>query len=397
MLDSVRRSTITRRLGRRPIASATAGAEPTGTTWHTTAAAPTAFTRIRLIFESVESSTIGISSAAVAVTSSLASHPTPSTGTWVPVTFDGGSASGTMPVGYSLTNQSVYKSDWITISSIARVDKYFEPYPLLMARVYFAGSGYSTLQVTGRLPGWSESPQSFGQSWKTSSQVIDGVSTPASFTSSVDRGTNVLIGFECDTIIKGATVLAIGDSITTGYKSAYDVRSGAAIVCGLLGSIAEPIGFINRGCDGSMSVEYIAAGLQALTDYSPSIAIYTPVTPNETLSSQSVADNMLSRANTFTAACITAGVVPILTTGTPNDMLSGSAYDIRAGLNTSVLALASSSVFVADTNAAMSDGANPERIIARYGSGDLVHPLNPGYEAYARALLPVARQAIFGY
>ena len=336
-----------------------------GWTSHMIMAAPSRFTHIRVILPNLEASALSGVTASVAVTDSATSKINPSTGVWSNATFSG-AGSVTLPARVSAQEPSLTLSDWIAIPSVDRVDG-GSGKPLVMIRV-FIPSANATFGVTGGLnPGGFN----FTETWQTRQQV-DGITTPANFTSTTE-GSSVAIGglmLRCEE--KQVVVMGVGDSITSGFAGTVLGNNWGAQACK-----AANLVWVNAGHNGQTTANYLARGKSFVTALTPSIAIFEGLSVNDGTPTQNIVNAAWAACLEFVDHCEASGVIPVLWTAIPRNTYDATADGFRKAYNAKVRA---SGIDYIDFDSVMSDGATPAKIVTGLFADDR-HPNDAGYVA----------------
>lgn len=269
-------------------------------TAHLTCSAPEDFNGVQLIFPNSGAS-VTVTSAAVAVTEDLTVsqiipriggtqyNSVAAAGTqlgWVPVTFAGGSATGTLPAG-TVQAPSYLLSDIIPLSSIPRTDG--GKFSLIMARYYYAASTFPVRTAIAN--GQNEINNLMAPyTYISLLQSVEGVSVPANFTSTVPNNNLAPVGFIFHTATGAKTVMLCGDSIMAGGSQADTDIGRANNIVGSWGfravrSVAEQfnkfIGVSQAAIGGATPTEYYNRFLaQISAGIKPSLVLYPPWSPN---------------------------------------------------------------------------------------------------------------------
>jgi hypothetical protein len=377
--------------------TATAGTTA-GSTWHVSAAADGPFTHVAPIFTSLESGTITITSCAVAALDAAgqASMPTGfphSSATYNAVTFSG-SASGTMPVRLAASQPSIYVGDLTKCQHLGADNngKYW-----VAVRAYFAGTGYSYRAISSATGLSGSGGQNNFMGWAQISQNVDGITTPANFTTTSQTGTNqVISGFiTLNDTGYGATLATFGDSTIAGVGSVSGCISGAGLSVYGMALTGKRISHMNGGMPGAIPSNYAAYARNVITQLGKYInfASYRVSSINEACNSQARLDAHWAECIAFVNTCHQYGVIPILETCTPQNLGSVGADAYRQTIN--ARARAQTTWLCFDVDAVLSDPAAPYQYLSAYNSGDNSHPNLMGYQAVADlAITPILSQLI---
>jgi lysophospholipase L1-like esterase len=322
---------------------------------------------------------------------------------WRTVTWAGAS-SCTAIAATGITQPTITASDWIPIRSVPRSDG--GTLPLLMLRIRYDGNTacYNVSTDANELV-TTENRGRVVQSQFLADASGVYVTAPGSNNTIADpSGTVLTVVVQTRTRSRGVTVLAIGDSITsckdivTDHFTSWGMRA-CADVADLSG---KPIGFVNLGYSSVNAETYWSTFAKPLiTTIKPDIAIYAGWTPNYgAYSTEAVMRvalrKMAGQLQDFIDTCKQGNIVPILWTGLPCSVatIGTAAIDAhRIAFNNQIRAMAGNGVYVADFDAALTDGAAPARISAAYTS-DYVHPNIAGVDIMAAVLTPVIERIV---
>lgn len=360
--------------------AATAGSAA-GTTWAVTMALPVPFTHIAPIFLNVETGAIAIGGCCAAAVASYTGFPH-SASAFTPLTFDGGNAAGSMPARAAASQPTPYIGDMVPLQSVPSIDGSGMYY--VHVRTYFAGTGYSYIGSNGT----TESGAALfgGQTYRTTSQAVDGVTTPANFTNGSAGNNMVLAGLAYYSEVGGACVAFIGDSTVRGVGSTSDLASGGVRAVGALSKPAMPYVAANMGCAGATPAVYEANAERYLAVMGATRAFYRVSSINQPVTTQAIADAhfaLMVRAHQF---CQARNIKFYPETCTPQNLGSVGADAFRTALNARVIAYAmNNGLKCVDVAAAVQDPAAPWRYLPAFNSGDNSHPNDAGYAAIQAA------------
>jgi hypothetical protein len=386
-------------------AFATAGT-PAGTTWHATVALPVPFTHVAPLFFNLETGTITIGACAVAAVANATPianggvYPS-SSATWVPALF-AGAASGVMPARAAANQPQLFAADMTALQSIPSNDGSGMYY--VGVRAYMPGTGYSYVGFQQSLDADAATIAALGnQKMRVSSQLVDGVTTPASFTQGASTGNSVLCGVMFRSESGVLTVAECGDSTTRGFigSGANSSNTGGGVAGSVMRALAAmttpalPAVCANAGCAGAVPADYEANGERYLALLKPACATYQIASINRAVVSQAIADESMAYFLKFVDFCQGLGIVPIGKTCKPQNLGSVGADVYRQALNTRLKTLCSSlGLLCIDEDAAVADPAAPYQYLAAYDSGDHSHPSNAGYDVLKDAARAVMSQLI---
>ena len=375
-----RRSTVITRGMATFVNAGTANASP-GWTSHIRVAADADFTHVRLLIPNLEAAAVTGCTAIVAATANSTSKITP-TGTWATVTV-AGSSTFTLPARVSASEPSYTVSDWIRLDSIPRDDG--GTLPLAMARLFIPVAN-ATFSSTGGINAGFDALYPDALSWQTRQQV-DGVGTPANLTGTGEGTTVAFHSLQFRSSVANATVLGVGDSITSGFAGTVQQDNWGWRAVNALRALGNRVSWLNGGVNGQTSTQYLARGKSLAAATAPQIVTYSPFTPNDGTPNATTIATQWANTLDFLDWCSANRYVPVLTTPCPWDSLTLAQDDLRKGLRDRILALRDR-VDVIDFDAVLSNQASPARFGAGLGDGDK-HPITAGYAVMAAAAQPV--------
>ena len=293
---------------------------------------------------------------------------------------------------------SISTSDWIPLRSVPRADG--GTLPLCILRFYIDGAvnafGYTA--DSGKYPLMrTPTAANRGRIIQMGNIGNNGVTNPAFKPSSL--GTTALpfaIQFRCRR--RGVTVMTVGDSITENNGLVADrLSSWGHRACADLSTADMPISHVNNGCSAMPTTTFWQHGKQMLSAIKPDIAVYSVWSPNnqpftDAALTRYKVTNMLAQAQDFVDYCQQNGVTPILLTGIPYTSMTASTDPERKWLIAEINKMGvGGHCIVVDTNAAIGNGATPERIKATYDFGDGIHPNETAIES---VIVPLVKAAI---
>lgn len=368
----------------------------TSSTWISTIKAPAAFSKVRLIHQSISTTPGSVFGALVAVTANPTDKVTPTTGTTITndagatghsrVTYNGANTANLPACGSDTTNDPGYLiSDWIDMDSIASNDGSGNFY--LQIRQKFTGHcGYFWLESTTH-PSYTDITKSTYHISYTFNG--DGITNPAAINQGMcsnDQNTTLFaVEFMVDHRVM--RVLMIGDSISMGsYDSGYPTY--AEDPYGISGRCNDyfmanniPINVINDAWSSKTTSQFSIWGKRSAETLLPSMAIYSVFSPNDTTITQAIANTQYRRAMDFAAYCIQYGVLPVFSFIAPVETYNLATDNIRKAL---IARVKTSGFEVIDTTSILGDGASPQQFIPAYRSetaGQGIHPSGAGYTA----------------
>ncbi len=239
----------------------------------------TDFTGVVIDVPNLHTSTVAGVKVSVAVSSvmgsvSTADWTTPSTGTWVEATGDGGSTLAAR-IAAERPSSNLFRAN---IDSIPRTDGGTRP--IIMVRIEYDYDGINPVVITSpnaAPTGWTATPF-LGRLMRHGTQAVLGVTTPASFTTTSVSGVNnvfPIIGYYAKTpgtqyIFSGECSLQ-GDGPIVPNMSPYWLRAQF-----LQSTVDAPIEAINAGMHGLTPAVYSARLMDILETVSPTIVFYSP-------------------------------------------------------------------------------------------------------------------------
>jgi len=378
-----RRSTIVTRGMATFVNAGTANAAP-GWTSHIRVAADADFTHVRLVIPNLEAAAVTLCTGIVAATANTTSKITP-TGAWATVTV-AGSATFTLPARVSAQEPSYTVTDWIRLDSIARDDG--GTLPLAMARLFIPQASNATFSATGGLSSGFDALYPDALAWQTRQQV-DGVTTPASLTSTSEGTTVAFHTLQFRSAVPNCTVLGIGDSITSGFSGTVQQNNWGWRAVQALQVAGSRVSWMNGGVNGQTTTQYLARGKSLAAAMSPQIVVYSAFSPNDGTPNATIINTQWANVLEFLDWASSNRYVPVVTTPVPWDSLTAPQDAFRITLRDRVLGLRALGVDVIDFDAVTSNQASPARWNTGMGDGDK-HPIDAGYAAMA-----AAAQAVF--
>jgi hypothetical protein len=243
----------------------------------------------------------------------------------------GGSASPVIAAALGANRPSYNVFDWNYFASVARNDAGGSA-PLLCARAYYPtgpATGYGNTSVpvaTGNIWNAGNAGNSYNQGRPVSylSAVGDFASGNYAAFSAGSPTTNfgMLIGeaefmHTCDVM----TVVAMGDSISQGDLSTYNLLSPVHLACAAISTLSRPVVACNQGFSSQTTTNFVAR-LQDMiaSGRKPSVCVYSAWSPNDVANGTDAvvaAAILVMRKNLVIAlnAMRNAGIVPVIATG----------------------------------------------------------------------------------
>jgi lysophospholipase L1-like esterase len=280
-------------------------------TYHSTITLEQGATRFRIWLPNVGSTSSTVALTKIAVSDTLGADPTvagsgevrytPSTATWVTVTF-GGSNSVTLPPAFSTTantrEPSWTPSDWIDLATVARIDG--GTLPVFMVRsLVNSGQDYNTGQYP--ISEWQKAVSTInnGRVWTGYRYTGDGVTTPANFVYTTNLGASIgpfHMRVEYAGQRPGITIAISGDSIADGAVNGSVGNYGNGWSWQLVSLLRAarptlPIEILPVSFSGTNSASFLAR-LQRFvaSGVHYDAVIHSPCSPNDGTPTQAVID-----------------------------------------------------------------------------------------------------------
>lgn len=306
------------------------------------------------------------------------------------VTFNNGGEDGSPPAPSGATGTLVVAagstapatlafSDWMQIPSISPDDG--GTFHHLLVRTYVSSGAPSMVIPTPIAKVSTDFPPVSGGRNLKSNYASGNQSAAATMTALGPAAYLTPVAVQFYSRKRGLTVLDIGDSLTQGLKATADHESAGFQAVRALSTPAFPLFYVNEGYSGMTSPNFYAKGLYAVDKFAPDIAMISIFSPNDGTATQASCDASFDRAMAFAQYCRDRKVIPILKTALPWGSTDTTTDFYRRSIN--ARAVNQGSVPVADISAAITDGANPERIQIAFDSGDHLHPNGSGYAKMA--------------
>jgi lysophospholipase L1-like esterase len=302
--------------------------------------------------------------------------------TWSEVTFNGGSATATIPAAVVSLGKIIpgfLISDFMPIISLVRTDG--GTFPVLRTRTHHpdstnitANSSYTALNADAANPGFITASETFSTIVGNLSTTAGTVTAAGSCNSPV--GALFYYSAGCYELASFGDSLTIGTTTTSNYLG-YPMR--AAYYAYAQGKRLTSMVEANNGMTHAT---YSAIALAFLAKYSPTFLSITSWSPNDAgATTQVVLDAMWSRILNLVQVCKSQGVVPIVLTPFPNASLNATLMNQQIAR---VLALPAWVIKI-DANTILNNGT-VGAFNAAYQS-DGVHTNDAGHGALGQALL----------
>lgn len=355
---------------------------------------------IRLLIPNGDTSTIAGVKASVAFGEVLGAHGdadviTPS-GAWSAVTFSG-SATVTLAAGTSGSLPSWTASDWIKIPSVPRTDG--GERPVMHIRILSSGpisrislNDFDDNQIIGSVP----------RVYRQRRQAVDGITTPANFTSNTwnDACHTALVQYMTD--VPGLCVAGFGDSIMSGTGATVRGNAWGLRGCTAVSSPEYPVQWLNVGqassagdtWESKMSGLFTAMG----TAYAPNVVLAPIGGPNSASNTLDATEVNTMRGDMAlmrrTAKTLAPDALLIPVTWLPENAASndyGSTDSLRRDYNASVKA---GRELIADVDSVLAGTMDVDGQV-EYLAGsttDGLHPNDTGHELLGAYLATVLQR-----
>lgn len=238
------------------------------------------------------SSSLGTYSAAPAANSSTgttSASPAPtetvssSGGVWRSATF-AGQSSGTLAAAVDATNNypSYTWTDWCQVASVDRSDG--GTYPILDLRIFIpvAGAqisiGYTGASNTAYAIFGRDDLFTGGRVCRSWNQDVDGVTTPASFTTATTTPTVIPIILQFTSRTTGRTLMVVADSIGDASTGPTYLLNGFALKAALASNV--PTEVCAQGFGGATSIQSTNRAFGVIDEVRPSHILATAASVN---------------------------------------------------------------------------------------------------------------------
>lgn len=360
---------------------------------------------VRLVFVNDQSGPMTITNVAIALTSEVGNGYTPvnqsganQLSLFQSVTFNNGGAdlppnaqnsgsatSASVPgytSGISLV-PTVYYSDWIKLAPNPRIDGGFGA--LLLARCY-STANIRYMSSTGFAPDITT---------RAMSAVFDGTpenaaASPYPFTTP-QTGSPACSPYGIDYIgsigaLQAFTVLNIGDSILSGYRSGY-ASAFTQRACIAISTASNPVNFWDDAYGGINVQDFITKGYRNLAgNVKPNAVVMECWSVNDSQSTSQYL-NSWAQAIQFANYAAMMGCPPILCTAAPVYSSNPTNEVFRVASN--ALVRGQTKYPVLDLDSIWGTGASPNAYQPQYGFGDGTHQNDAANAAAAAVLAPM--------
>lgn len=223
---------------------------------------------VRILIPNGDTSEVSGVKAAIGFGAVLGAHTdadaiTPSGG-WTNITWDG-SATVDLPAGTSGSVPSWSASDWIDVQSLERTDG--GERPVVHVRILATGAitrisanDYDDHQVVG----------SADRVYRQRRQTVDGITTPANFTSNTWNDACHVCLIQYMTDVPGLCVAGFGDSIMGGTGATLRGNAWGLRGCSAVSTLDLPVQWLNCGEGNSNGATWAAKAAALLAVMGPS-------------------------------------------------------------------------------------------------------------------------------
>jgi len=210
-------------------------------------------------------------------------------------------------------------SNWVPLASLDRTDGGI--YPLVVVRAFdlLANAALPGYVVgTGDLTNWATKPD--GRLWCARDQIVDGVTTPASFTSTTNQNRSPIIAIQYQARGRVVTVMSCGDSIASGQGTYVGQGFYGKAADAVRDALSIPIEYANFSWEGQNSFAVDGSGYMARAmdimrgELCPDIMCMGASTPNDTAPTitQAIIDRTRWARERMTALAADKGVKLLL-------------------------------------------------------------------------------------
>jgi lysophospholipase L1-like esterase len=192
----------------------------------------------------------------------------------------------------------------------------------------------------------------------------------------------------------GATVLAVGDSLTQGVVSGNrEAYAWGHYATSTLSTRARPVAFVNGGRAGQPSSVFLPFGRELLDTLRPEIVTISVWSPNGA-KDRAAAEQAWEGALDLAREAEARGSIPILATAVPFNLRPGHEA-LREANNARARSLAArGGMLLADLDAAVADPADPATAAPPFRAPRGNHLSIEGYRACGAAAAPVIARAL---
>lgn len=345
------------------------------------------FVGVVLGFQNQTSTAITITTAKVA--SPAADGDTGGALTWVPVTFDGGTATKALPVASGTDpdlKTTIVESDLAIISPASALN-------LLMTRVYCSGNGTADNPAAGEITAYNTLNSSYWRTGFAGGAIADN----AAIAWSADAG-RLIVPAYIRFIYKKRTITVVGcgGSLTRGQGSTGNANGMIKQACALLN--AEDSSRIYSHCilarSGATSATALTQALEAIRVIKPEILCLLNGSGNDALLDVAAFAAMNARVGMAVEAVRNTPTRLIVGTISPSSDLTTDQDNRRQAHNAETLALESAGV-VRTVNYAtqVEDPADRSQLLPALAT-DASHPNDAGYALEAVQLAAVIKSIL---
>ena len=372
---------------------------PAGHTYTTAMAFDAPFDRVRLVYANDSPAPYFVQSASIAAATQLGDGVNPDC-PWTRVTFKSGGAPTEQFVAESPNTlrvpgtpnpnlPSLAYSDWIDVAAQTG------QHPWLMCRSTFSGPARCVMPPPPGFALFNNNP-SHPNRQIHSFHAAGHIPFAQTITAAAPYPFITPHEIQVRTRIPGATILCIGDSLTSGLGSASIYSGWGLRAIARLSTPTRPLFYQNLGWAGQINANFIANARTSLTALAPQIVCIAAYSPNDIFEgnrTQTDANASFNRALTLAHQILATGNTPILTTPLPWCGNDQTLEPIRQSIATRIRTLNNPNIPILDFDRELSNAGN---FHPNYNSGDNLHPNDAGYNAMANLATSLFRQLIGG-
>lgn len=342
------------------------------------------FDQVQLIFMNNQTTSYTVDAVAAAATSSTASNTVP-TESWVV------GAGFTVPARIDANTPSIGLSPWLDVQSVAMGDGSLRRLMLAakIGAVAHSVTGANSALLSGSTK-WEVGGRKLLSYFDATATDYTSVNQGSATLSSA-QNISAIIGYRIRSRQRVMTICGVGPSTTQGVgESGFDLDGWGLKMANAVSTPAHPVEWLNYGVASQTSAQCVTR-FQQLIDAGiiPGIAVFQAATSND--GAPSAVTTALQRAATqkLLAICDYNGIIPVLTTGFPNDAggWSGANDTAAAARYADILSMAQHGIEVWDFWTPLAASAGSLRYAAAY-TDDGTHPNGDGYARLAATYAP---------
>lgn len=311
-------------------------------------------------------------------------------------------SGGVLPAAPNTARRTYLVSNWVDLSTVDRTDG--GQFPLLCIDAYVStASGISILGNGGsdNFANWATRPN--GRVWIMRHNDGDCVTTPANFTSTVNRIQSPIVGVQYVARGQVITVMGIGDSVTDGRGNVIGEGFGVP-ACEALSSLSGvAVEWWNNGWAGSRMDDWVAPGFEDMcaAGLIPDIVVTPNGSPNN-FGTPIVAAEITRCRQQLARILNTAKenrVVPIVWTVLPTNPAIkdyNSSDALRTAYNAATLQMGQRGVHVIDMASAISGPVDADGQVTMLSgtTTDNIHPNDAGNALLRELLVQALRRYV---